>query len=65
MQGGAVLFLYDDQYDRQQEELLQYAARGKAVSLNSAVSPLDGVAASETWLCAMRSNIQRLKEAAA
>lgn len=64
VRGESVLFLYDDQYDRQQEELLKYAAQGKAVSLNSAVSPIEDVADSEAWLYAMQYNIRMLKEAA-
>ncbi len=62
--GQAVLFLYDDQYDTQQEGLMAYAARSASVTLNSAVLPVKGVAAQDAWLYAMEHNLQALKEVA-
>lgn len=65
VQGQSVLFLYDEQYALRQEGLMAYAAHSAAVSLNSAVLPIDGVAPQEVWLQAMEKNIQALEEAAA
>lgn len=65
LKGKAVLLLYDKQYTAQYESLAQYADKAVVVHWDTAVQPINGVAAEDAWLFAMRQNINALKEAAA
>ena len=65
LKGKAVLLLYDKQYTAQYESLAQYADKAAIVRWDTAVQPINGVAAEDAWLFAMRQNINALKEAAA
>ena len=64
VRGRNVLFLYDDQYPLQMTQLTEDTARSAIVSLNTAVRPIAGVADTDTWLSAMKQNIQRIREVA-
>ncbi|MBQ9860912.1 MAG: zinc ABC transporter substrate-binding protein, partial [Clostridia bacterium] len=65
LKGKAVLLLYDTQYTALYESLAQYADKAAIVHWDTAVQPINGVAAKDAWLVAMRQNINALKEAAA
>lgn len=65
VRGQAVLLLYDKQYPGTALSLDTYAARTVTVVLDTAVTPLDGVDDGDTWLIAMKRNVQALKEAVA
>ena len=62
MRGKNVLLLYDAQYTAQHETLGEYAAVSATVHWNTAVGPLVGVEAKDTWLEAMRRNLKTLEE---
>ncbi len=62
VRGKNVLLLYDAQYPAQHETLGNYAAVSATVRWNTAVGPIDGVAAKDTWLVAMRHNLEQLRE---
>ena len=63
LKGKTVLFLYDDQFTALYESLAEYADTATIVLWNTAVQPINGVAAEDAWLFAMRQNINALKEA--
>lgn len=65
LKGKAVLLLYDTQYTALYESLAQYADKAAIVHWDTAVQPINGVAAKDAWLVAMRQNINALKGAAA
>lgn len=65
LKGKAVLLLYDNQYTALYESLAVYADKAAIVRWDIAVRPINGVAAKDVWLFAMRQNINALKEAAA
>ncbi len=65
LKGKAALLLYDNQYPALYESLAQYADKAAIVHWNIAVQPINGVAAEDAWLFAMRQNINALKEAVA
>ncbi len=65
LKGKAVLLLYDNQYPALYESLAGYADKAAIVRWDIAVQPINGVAAKDMWLFAMRQNINALKEAAA
>lgn len=62
--GQSILFLYDSQYPRQLTQLAAYAQSSAAVDLNSAVTPVDGVADADVWVYAMKQNLRAIQEAA-
>lgn len=64
VKGQAVLFLYDEQYPVQLEQLTHYTDRSATLLLNSAVMPKRGVADKDAWLYAMGYNAQQLSEVA-
>ncbi len=65
LKGKAVLLLYDKQYTAQYESLARYADKAAIVRWNTAVQPINGVAAKDVWLVAMQENLKALKEAVA
>lgn len=65
LKGKAVLLLYDNQYTALYESLALYADKAAIVHWDTAVQPINGVAAEDAWLFAMQRNIKALKEVAA
>ncbi len=55
------LFVCDDQYPVNIDLLSPYAASFSVISLDTAVTPKDGVADAERWLWAMDRNLQQLE----